>query len=74
VAITIRTLNNIYVLNEIGKEIYFLGKENESFLQHRRIGHMHFDNVVKISIKEVVKEMPKMEIVHIYLCVPMRTK
>jgi hypothetical protein len=31
VATTIITPNNIYVLNEIGKEICFLGKENESW-------------------------------------------
>jgi hypothetical protein len=59
VATTIRTLNNIYVLNEIGKESCCLGKENESWLWHRRMGHMHFDNLVKINRKEAVREMPE---------------
>jgi hypothetical protein len=54
-AIVIRTPNNIYVFNEIGKEIFFLGKENEGWLWHKRMGHMNFDNIVKINIKEVVK-------------------
>jgi hypothetical protein len=57
VATTIRTPNNIYILNEIRKEICCLGKENESWLWHKRMGHMHFDNLVKINIKEVVREM-----------------
>jgi hypothetical protein len=52
-----RTPNNIYVLNEIGKERCFLGKENESWLWHKRMGHMNFDNLVKINKNEVVKEM-----------------
>jgi hypothetical protein len=29
VAIVVRTLRNIYVINEIGKEICFLGKDDE---------------------------------------------
>jgi hypothetical protein len=59
VATTIRTPNNIYILNEIGKERCCLGKEDESWLWHRRMGHMHFDNLVKINRKEVVREMPE---------------
>jgi hypothetical protein len=49
VATTIRTPNNIYILNEIGKERCCLGKENESWLWHKRMGHMNFDNLVKIK-------------------------
>jgi hypothetical protein len=59
VAKKIRNPNNIYILNEIRKERYFLGKEDESWIWHRRMGHMHFDNLVKINIKEVVREMPE---------------
>jgi hypothetical protein len=51
----VRTLNNIYVLNEIGKER--LGKENEIWIWHRRMGHMNLDNLVKVSIKEAVREI-----------------
>jgi transposase InsO family protein len=54
-----RTSNNIYVLSEIGNEKCCLGKEDESWLWHRRMGHMHFDNLVKVSKREAVREMPQ---------------
>jgi transposase InsO family protein len=54
-----RTSNNIYVLSEIGNEKCCLGKEDESWLWHRRMGHMNFDNLVKVSKREAVKEMPQ---------------
>jgi hypothetical protein len=57
VATTIITPNNIYILNEIGKEICSLGKENENWIWYRRMGHMNFENLVKISRKEAVREM-----------------
>jgi hypothetical protein len=53
-----RTSSNIYVLSEIGNEKCCLGKEDESWLWHRRMGHMHFDNLVKVSKREAVREMP----------------
>jgi hypothetical protein len=37
----------------------FLRKGNESWLWHKRMGHMNFDNLSKINRKEAVKEMPK---------------
>ena len=106
VATATRTPNNIYILNEIGKEICCLGKEDESWLWHKRMGHIHFDNLINISKKKVVREIPyitkptnvickhcqhgkqtkvdfktkqysptkSLEIVHTYLCGPMRTK
>jgi hypothetical protein len=49
VATDVRTSSNIYVLSEIGNEKFCLGKEDESCLWHRRMGHMHFDNLVKAS-------------------------
>jgi hypothetical protein len=58
VATTIRTPKNIYILNEIEEEKKFLGREYESFLLHRRIGHIHLDNVFKINKKQVVREIP----------------
>jgi len=59
VATTIRTSSNTYILNEIGKERCYLGKKNESFLWLIRMGHMNFDNMVKISRKEPVREIPE---------------
>jgi transposase InsO family protein len=58
VAIAARTSSNIYVLSEIGNEKCCLGKEDESWLWHRTMGHMHFDNLVKVSKREAVREMP----------------
>ena len=57
VATTTRTPNKIYILNEIGKEIFCLGKEDESWLWHKIMGHINFDNLVKINKKEVVREI-----------------
>jgi hypothetical protein len=57
VATAVRTPRNIYVLNEIGKEKCFLGKEDESWLWHRRMGHINFDNLVKVSKREAVREI-----------------
>jgi transposase InsO family protein len=59
VATAARTSSNIYVLSEIGNEKCCLGKEDESCLWHRRMGHMHFDNLVKVSKREAVREMPQ---------------
>jgi transposase InsO family protein len=59
VATAARTSSNIYVLSEIGNEKCCLGKEDESWLCHRRMGHMNFDNLVKVRKREVVREMPQ---------------
>jgi hypothetical protein len=34
-------------------------KEDEGWLWHRRMGHMHFDNLFKVSKREIVREMPQ---------------
>jgi hypothetical protein len=54
-----RTSSNIYVLSEIGNEKCFLGKEDESCLWNKRMGHIHFDSLVKVSKREAVKEIPQ---------------
>jgi hypothetical protein len=45
------------VLSEIGNEKCCLGKEDESWLWHIRMGQIHFDNLVKVSKREAVREM-----------------
>jgi hypothetical protein len=57
VATTVRTPNNRYILNEIGKERCCLGRENESWIWHKIIGHMNFDNLFKVNRKEAIREM-----------------
>jgi hypothetical protein len=59
IATATRTSSNIYVLSEIGNEKCCLGKEDESWLWHRRMGHIHFDNLVKFSKREAVREIPQ---------------
>jgi hypothetical protein len=55
VATNVRTSSNIYVLSEIGNEKCYLGKEDEFWLCHRRMGHINFDNLVKFSRKKAVR-------------------
>jgi hypothetical protein len=57
VGTTTRTSNNIYVLSGIGNEKCCLGKEDESWLWHKRMGHMHFYNLVKVNKREAVREI-----------------
>jgi hypothetical protein len=52
-----RTSNNIYVLSEIGNEKCCLGKEDKSLLWNKRMGQIHFDNLVKVRKREPVGEM-----------------
>jgi hypothetical protein len=47
------------VLSEIGNEKCCLGMEDEIWLWHRRMCHIHFDNLVKVSKREAVREMPQ---------------
>jgi hypothetical protein len=58
VTTTARTSINVYVLSEIENEKCSLGKEDESWLWHKRMGHIHFDNLVKVSKREEIIEMP----------------
>jgi transposase InsO family protein len=56
---TIRTPNNVYILNKIGKEVCCVGQTNERWLWHKIMGHLSFDNLVKVSNHQVVRGMPK---------------
>jgi hypothetical protein len=55
VATAARASRNIYVLSEIGNEKCFLRKEDEICLWNRIMGHIHFDNLVKVNKREVVR-------------------
>ncbi len=48
VAKGVRTENNVYILKEEREECY-LSKYDESWLWHRRLGHLHFDHIIKPS-------------------------
>ena len=70
VATTSRAPNNIYILDEIKRERCCLGKEDESWLWHRRMGHIHFGNLIKISKKQAVREMPEIKKPKNSMCEP----
>jgi hypothetical protein len=57
IATDARTSSNIYVLSEIGNEKCCLGKEDEIWIWHKRMGHIHFDNLTKVNKIEAVREM-----------------
>jgi hypothetical protein len=59
IATAVRTSRNIYVLSEVGNEKCCLGKEYEIWLWNKRMGHIHFDNLVKVNKSEAVREMPQ---------------
>jgi hypothetical protein len=51
VATALRTPNNIYILNEVKGEKCCMGQIDQSWLWHKRMGHINFDNLVKIRKK-----------------------
>ena len=58
VAKGIRTKNNVYVLKEEKEECH-LSKYDESWLWHRRLGHLNFDHLIKLRNTGAVKDFPK---------------
>ena len=59
VGTAVRNKNNIYVLNSVKNERCYLSKVDESWLWHKRLGHLHFDNFVKISKQNAVRNLPE---------------
>jgi hypothetical protein len=58
VAKGIRTDNNVYVMKEYREECH-LSKHDESWLWHKRLGHLNFDHLIKLSNSGAVKDLPK---------------
>jgi hypothetical protein len=56
VAKDIRTKNNVYVLKEEKEECH-LRKYDESWLWHRRLGHLNFDHIIKLRNNGAVKDL-----------------
>jgi hypothetical protein len=63
----VRTKNNVYILKE-DKEKCCLRKIEESWLWHRRLGHLNFDDIVKLKNEGVVKDLPKLSKPNKSLC------
>jgi hypothetical protein len=59
VAKGIRKENNVYVLKEEEEEECNLSKYDESWLWHRRLGHLNFDHIIKLRNNGAVKYLPK---------------
>jgi hypothetical protein len=69
VAKGIRTNNNVYVLKE-DREEWHLRKHDESWLLHRRLGHLNFDHLIKIKNLEAVKYLPRISKPQDSMCKP----
>jgi hypothetical protein len=69
VAKGIRTKNNVYVLKENREECH-LRKHDERWLWHRRLGHLNFDNLIKLKNLEAVKDLPKISKPQDSVCKP----
>jgi hypothetical protein len=59
IATAVRTSRNIYVLSKIVNEKCCLGKEDESWIWNKRMGHIHFYNLMKFRKRETIREMPQ---------------
>lgn len=49
-----RTSSNVYVLDEVKKEKCCMGQVDKIWLWHKRMTHISFDNLVKLSKTHVV--------------------
>jgi hypothetical protein len=65
----IRTENNVYVLKEEKEECH-LSKYDESWLWHRRLGHLNFDHLIKLRNSGAVKDLPKISKPYDSVCKP----
>jgi hypothetical protein len=57
VGTTTRTSRNIYILEE-EKEKCYLGSEDESWLWHKRLGNINFENLIQLNKKEAIRYLP----------------
>jgi hypothetical protein len=69
VAKGIRIDNNLYVLKEDREECH-LRKNDESWLWHRRLGHLNFDHLIKLKNLEAVKYLPRISKPQDFVCKP----
>jgi hypothetical protein len=65
----IRTYSNVYVLKEDREECH-LRKHDESWLWHRRLGHLNFDHLIKLKNLDAVKDLPRISKPQDSMCKP----
>ena len=59
VGVASRTPENVYILNTRQSEKCHMNLVNESWLWNRRLGHINFDNIMKVRNIGVVRNLPK---------------
>jgi hypothetical protein len=59
VVVAPRTSSNVYILDIEEEEKCCLIQVEESWLWHRRLGHLSFDNLIKAKEKKAVRDLPK---------------
>jgi hypothetical protein len=69
VAKGIRIENNVYVLKE-DREQCHLRKHDESWLWHRRLGHLNFDHLIKLKNLDAVKDLLRISKPQDSMCKP----
>ena len=57
IGIAMRNTNNVYTLENENQ--CYVSMVEESWLWHRRLGHLSFDNLAKIRTKEPVRDLIK---------------
>ena len=53
----VRTKSNVYIVKK-ENEACHLSKLEESWLWHRRLGHLNFDHIIRLSKNKGVRDMP----------------
>ncbi len=59
VGISLRTSENVYILDTNPCEECHVNLVDESWLWHRRMGHINFDNLVRVNNLGAVINLPK---------------
>ena len=57
VGIVVRNSSNVYILEN--QEQCYISMIDEIWLWHRRMGHLNFENIIKLSKKGFVRDLPK---------------
>jgi hypothetical protein len=52
------------------KEECHLSKYDESWLWHRRLGHLNFDHIINLKKSGAVKDLPKISKPYDFVCKP----
>ena len=66
VGISIRNTNNVYILENENQS--YLSMVDEIWLWHKRLGHLSFDNLSRISTKEAIRYILKIVVPLKFIC------